>query len=91
MQTEPLSNVPVGGSTLALKNSNNVPLAGVLQKRTITATFAKTLDGLPMQLIYKGKTPHSFPNITLPDGFSFSANENNLAIPVSLLHTSKKS
>ena len=54
----PLKYVPVGRSTLAAKNSKNVPLAGAADKRAITATFGQTLDDtfLPMQLIYKGKT-----------------------------------
>ena len=77
----PLKYVPVGRSTLASKNSKNVPLAGAADKRAITATFAQTLDDsfLPMQLIYKGKTSQSFPKITFPDGFSLSANEKHFS------------
>ena len=77
----PLKYVPVDRCTLASRNSKNVPLAGAADKRAITATFAQTLDDsfLPMQLIYKGKTSQSFPKITLPDGFSLSANEKHFS------------
>ena len=49
--------VPVGRLNLAEKNVKEVPISGSADKRSITATFAKTLDGsfLPFQLIYKGK------------------------------------
>ena len=40
----PLKYIPVGHSTLASKNSKNIPLAGVGGKRAITATFSQTLD-----------------------------------------------
>ena len=73
--------IPVGPSTLALRNSKSVKLAGSADKRAITATFAQTLDDafLPIQLIYKGKTSQSFPKITFPTGFSLSANEKHFS------------
>lgn len=49
--------VPVGRTTLAKKNTKDVPESGSEDKRSITATFTETLDGtfLPFQLIYKEK------------------------------------
>ena len=78
----PSKYVPVGRSTLAEKNEKDVPISGIVDKRSITATFAETLDGsfLPFQLIYKGKTTQSLPKIDFPDGFSLSVNEKHLAI-----------
>ena len=54
----PTKYVPVGRTTLAKKNTKTVPIKGSSDKRTITATFAISLQGdfLPMQLIYGGKT-----------------------------------
>ena len=45
--------VPVWRTTLAKKNTKTVPIKGSSDKRTITATFAISLQGysLPMQLI----------------------------------------
>ena len=73
--------VPVGRSTLAEKNIKDVPISGSADKRSITATFAETLDGsfLPFQLIYKGKTTQSLQKIDFLDGFSLSVNEKHFS------------
>ena len=49
----PTKYVPAGLTTLAKKNTKTVPIKGSSDKRTITATFAISLQGdfLPMQLI----------------------------------------
>ena len=59
----PTEYVPVGQTTLAKKNTKTVPIKGSSNKRTITATFAISLQGdfLPMQLIYGGKTRKCLP------------------------------
>ena len=64
---------------MAKKGEANVLVAGVDDKRTITATFSITLDNkfLPMQLIYKGKTSQSLPKVKFPEDFSLSANETH--------------
>ena len=61
----PSKYVSAGRSTLAEKNVKDVPISGSADKRSITATFAETLDGsfLPFHLIYKGKTKQSLPKI----------------------------
>ena len=58
---------------------SNVPIEGISDKRSITATFSVTLDNkfLPMQIIYKGKTGQSLPKLKFPNGFSLSANESH--------------
>ena len=77
----PSKYVPVGQSTLAEKNVKDVPISGSADKRSITATFAETLDDsfLPFQLIYNGKTTQSLPKIDFPDGFSLSVNEKHFS------------
>ena len=78
----PTKYVPVSKSTLAKKGTKHIPIAGSNDKRMITATFSETLDGkfLPLQLIYKGKTKRSFPNVNFPAGFSVQM-KNTTAIP----------
>ena len=75
----PSKFVPSCNKTLAQKGSKTVAIAGSTDKRTITATFAITLDGnfLPIQLIYKGKTKQSLPRVTFPPGFLVTANEKH--------------
>ena len=65
--------------TMDKKGTSNVPIEGIDDKRSITATFSITFDNkfLPMQLIYKGKTSQSLPKVKFPDGFSLSANESH--------------
>lgn len=75
----PSKYVPVAPTTMAKKGSSTVPISGVHDKRSITATFAITLSGifLPMQLIYSGKTNQSLPKIEFPKTFSLSVNEKH--------------
>ena len=72
-------NVPVSSTTMDKKGGSNVPIEGISDKRSTTATFSVTLDNkfLPMQLIYKCKTGQSLPKIKLLNGFSLSANESH--------------
>ena len=66
-------------TTMDEKGGSNVPIEGISDKRSITATFSVTLDNkfLPMQLIYKGKTGQSLPKVKFPNGFSLSDNESH--------------
>lgn len=55
---------------MAPSGSHRVEIAGMGNKRQITAVFAGTLDGkfLPMQLIYAGKTTSCHPkNVSFPN------------------------
>ena len=53
-----INYVPVGNWTMAEKGSKKVAIAGVDDKRQITAVFADTMSGdfLPIQILYAGKT-----------------------------------
>ena len=67
----PSKYVQVSSTTMNQKGESNVPVAGISDKRRITATFSITLDNkfLPMQLIYQGKTGQSLPKGKFPGGF----------------------
>ena len=61
------------------KGTSNVPIEGIDEKRSITASFSITFDNkfLSMKLIYKGKTSQSLPKVKFPDGFFLSTNESH--------------
>ena len=73
--------VPVGDWTMAPEGSRGVEVAGLGDKRQITATFADTLSGafLPMQLLYQGKTDRYHAKFTFPDGFHIHHTPNHWA------------
>ena len=75
----PSKYVQVSSTTMDKKGGSNVPIEGISDKRSITATFSVTLDNkfLPVQLIYKGKTGQSLPKVKFPNGFSLSPNESH--------------
>ena len=75
----PSKYVQVSSTTMNQKGESNVPVAGISDKRRITATFSITLDNkfLPMQLTYQGKTGQSLPKGKFPGGFSLSVNESH--------------
>lgn len=76
-----LKLVPTGDWTMAAEGSRRVEVAGLGDKRQITATFAASLDGtfLPMQILYQGKTNHSYPKYAFPDGFDIYHTPNHWA------------
>ena len=57
------------------KGTKNVPISGVDDKRSITASSSTIMEKkfLPMQSIYKGKRSQSVPKVQFPNGFSLSA------------------
>ena len=55
----PSTNVTVGGTTMAPKNSTRVGLAGSTNKRSITVTLT-----VPFHIIYGGKMDQSLPKIS---------------------------
>ena len=78
----PLKYAPVSNSTLAKKGSKHVSIAGGAFKESIMATFGVTYSktSLPMQLIYKGKTRRSFPQVNFQQSFSLRANMKHFSI-----------
>ena len=77
----PLKFAPVSSQTLAKKGSKHVAVSGQAFKKAITATFGITfsMDFLPMQLIYGGKTERSLPKVKFPESFSLSVNEKHFS------------
>ena len=75
----PLSYVSPGQYTFSFKESKNVPIKGIEDKRQITATFAVSSTGefLPIQLIYTGATSHSLPKYDFPVSFSVGFTKNH--------------
>ena len=76
-----LNLVPSGDWTMSKKGAKRVGLAGLGDKRQITATFAATLSGqfLPMQLLYTGKTDRCHPKQAFPNGFDVFHTPNHWA------------
>ena len=67
----PSKYVHISSTAMDQKGESNVPIAGISDKRSITAMFSITLDNklLPMQLIYHGKTGQSLPKVNLGTAF----------------------
>ena len=61
------------------EGSKRVEIAGVDDKRQITAVFAGSLTGdfLPPQLIYKGTTHRCLPTVQFPSGWHITCSENH--------------
>ena len=76
-----LKYVPVGSWTMAEEGSKKVPLAGVDDKRQITAVCGATLEGqfLPPQIIYQGKTEACLPRIRFPSDWHVTYTPNHWA------------
>ena len=73
--------VPTGDWTMAEEGSKRVEVAGLGDKRQVTATFAACLDGtfLPMQILYQGKTARCHPKYRFPEGFDTFHTPNHWA------------
>lgn len=71
--------VPVSSWTMAKEGSKRVKIAGIDDKRQITAVFGGTMAGdfLPPQLIYQGKTHKSLPPVTFPPDWHITFTENH--------------
>ena len=66
--------VPVSSWTMDQKGAKRVEIAGVDNKRQITAVFAASAIGeiLPFQVIYQGKTSACLPKVKLPDEWNMT-------------------
>ena len=68
--------------TLEEQGTRRVEIAGINDKRMITATFTSTLSGhfLPMQVLYTGKTSRCHPHFSeFPPGFDIWHSPNHWA------------
>ena len=63
--------VPCSTWTMNQRGAKRVEMIGTNDKRQITAVFCGTLTGdfLPVQVIYKGKTPRCHPHFSFPSGW----------------------
>ncbi len=73
--------VPVSSWTMAKEGSKRVEIAGIEDKRQITAVFAGTMSGkfLPPQIIYAGKTARCLPSVDFPEHWDFTYTPNHWA------------
>ena len=71
--------VPGSQWTMEAKESKRVELAGLIDKRQITAVFCASLAGkfLLAQLIYQGKTMACFPTFVFPDNWDVTYAPNH--------------
>ena len=71
--------IPVSSWTMEKEGTKRVEILGIDDKRQITAVFAATKAGnfLPIQVIYKGKTKRSLPNVKFPSDWLASYTENH--------------
>ena len=74
-----ISIVPGSSWTMEVKGSKRVEIAGMNDKRQITAVFCGTLTGefLPLQLIYQGKTSACLPRYKFPDDWHVTCTPNH--------------
>ena len=76
-----LKYVPSSSWTMAKEGSKCVDIAGIDDKRQITAVLTVTLDGnfLPIQLIFQGKTSACLPRAKSPSGWHITCTHNHWA------------
>ena len=74
-----ISIVPRWSWTMELKGAKRVAIAGISDKRQITAVLCGTLAGdfLPPQLIYQGKTTACNPRYKFPDNWNITCTTNH--------------
>lgn len=74
-----ISIVPGSSWTMEAKGSKRVEIAGMGDKRQITAVFCGALSGefLPPQLIYQGKTTACLPRYRFPDDWHVTHTPNH--------------
>ena len=77
----PIKFVPVSNWTHDKKGTERVQLAGLDDKRQITATLAGNILGhfLPAQLIYGGKTPACLPKVDFSSDWHITYSANHWA------------
>ena len=67
----PLKYVPLGNETLVVRGEHSVTIEGSADKRSITYA---SLEFLPMQLIFGGKTTQSLLRFEFSNGFCLNTN-----------------
>ena len=69
------------------RGSRSVEIAGLKDKRQITAVFCGSIQGdfLPVQLIYKGTTPRCHPHFKFPPGWHVTHSKNHWSTEETML------
>lgn len=71
--------IKASSNTMEKKRVTNVPISGIHNKRSTTATFSITLERkfLLVHLIYRGETIFSLQKEKFPEAFPSSVNESH--------------
>lgn len=79
--------VPVSNHTMDRQGLRRIEVAGIKDKRLITAVFCGSLTGdfLPMQVVYKGKTERCHPKYTFPIDWSITHSPNHWSTEQTML------
>ena len=79
--------VPVSSHTIDRQGLKHVEVAGIKDKRLITAIFCGSLTGdfLPMQIVYKGKTERCHPKYKFPIDRSITHSPNHWSTEQTML------
>ena len=74
-----INYVPVSQWTMEQRGSKMVEVAGINDKRQITAVYGGTMDGdfLPVQLVYQGKTEKCLPKVDFPSEWHITCTPNH--------------
>ena len=77
-----INYIPVSNWTMAIEGLKRIEVAGLGDKRQLTAVFGASLAGdfLPPQIIYAGKTPRCLPSTKFPEDWNITFTENHWAI-----------
>lgn len=79
--------VPVSNHTMDRQGLKRVEVAGIKDKRLITAVFCGSVTGdfLPMQIVYKGKTERCHPKYNFPIDWSITHSPNHWSTEQTML------
>ena len=71
--------VSPGKYTFDVKGVKTVPIKGIDDKRQITSTFAisMSMEFLPIQVTFEGKTTRCLPKYAFPENFDITFSENH--------------
>ena len=84
--------VPASTWTMDKEGSKRVEISGANDKRQITAVFCGTLTGdfLPLQLVYKGKSPRCHPRFQFPKDWHVTHSPKHWSTEETMVHYIKE-
>ena len=76
-----INYIPVSNWTMATEGLKRVEVAGLGDKRQLTAVYGASMAGdfLPPQIIYAGKTPRCLPSTKFPEDWKITFTQNHWA------------